>query len=171
MALNMWQNFNMTSILLSIWILMWDGNMIWNRTVQHLLGVLFENLNYHFKWLKMKNFWFTLCLLIEFGQNEGVKIGHLQPNRAKNQSWSNLKNKTIFPTSSSSWIQKCKNFWKNFIFWKNLPQKTSTGSPAVRFFLFKKLYLISVWFSTSLKKNCSIRFKNWKYDVLKLSQL
>ena len=62
------------------------------------------------------------------------------------------KNKTIFPTSSSSWIQKCKNFWKKFIFWKNLPQKTSTGSPAVKFFLFKKLHLMSVWFSTSFKK-------------------
>ena len=68
------------------------------------------------------------------------------------QSSSNWKSKTIFPTSSLSWFQKCQNFWKKFIFWKKLPQKNSTGSLAVRFFLLKKLYLMNVWLSTSLGK-------------------
>ena len=49
-------------------------------TVHHLLAFMFDNLNYQFKWLKMKHFWSTLCLLLGFGQNEGVKIGHLEPN-------------------------------------------------------------------------------------------
>ena len=102
---------------------------------------------------KWNFFWSTLCFLRNFGQNEEVKIRHLQLNKAKNESWSNFKKKTIFPISSLSWFQKCQNFWKKFIFWKKLPQKTSTGSLAVRFFFFKKLHLINVWLSTSLKKS------------------
>ena len=120
--------------------------------MHHLLGFVFDNLNYDFKWLKMKCLWSTLCFLRDFGQNEEVKIGHLQLNRAQNESLSNLKNKTIFPISSLSWFQKCQNFWKKLIFWKKLPQKTSTGSLAIRFFLLKKLHLIDVSLGTSLRK-------------------
>ena len=50
------------------------------HTVHHLLGFLFDNLDYDCKWLKIDCFGSTLCLLLDFGQNELVKIGHLQLN-------------------------------------------------------------------------------------------
>ena len=49
-------------------------------TVHHLLGFLFDNLDYDCKWLKIDCFGSTLCVLLDFDQNKLVKIGHLQLN-------------------------------------------------------------------------------------------
>ena len=73
--------------------------------------------------------------------------------QAKIWSSSKWKNKTIFPTSSSSRFQKCKNFWKKFVFWKNLAKKTSKKARNLSNFLFKKVGVMCNELHQSLKQN------------------
>ena len=77
---------------------------------------------------------------------------------------SKLKNKTIFQTSSSSWLQKCKKIWKKFILWRNSAKKTFTKSHNLSFFLFKKKLLDVHMIVHKCQKNSSIHIENSFYQ-------
>ena len=109
--------------------------------------------------LKSKFFGLTICLLMKYGQNKGVKIWLFQPQKAEIENWSNWKNKTIFLTSSSSWFQICKKIWKKFIFWRFFAKKTCKRSRNLSKFLFKKVALMCMLLHLSFKKIVRFVFK------------
>ena len=55
--------------------------------------------------------------------NFPIWVVWLRLKKVKQQSSSNWKSKTIFPTSLLSWFHKCQNFWKKLIFWKKCLRK------------------------------------------------
>ena len=82
----------------------------------------------------------------------------LRLKKVKQQSSSNWKSKTIFPTSLLSWFHKCQNFWKKLIFWKKNASENLYGFIDHQIFLALKAAFVECMIRCEFEKNCSFRF-------------
>ena len=87
-----------------------------------------------------------------------IWVAWLGLKKVKWQSSSNLKSKTIFPTSSLSWFQKCQNFWKKLIFWKKNALENLYGFINRQIFFALKAVFIECMIRFEFEKNCPICF-------------